>query len=99
MDKELFKKIIEEFIKLEIFTDKLSDAGLDIYDTPAYEACGFLFDKLMEAYFTEEGCDWIVWYMFEKRPNPDTIHATDEDGNEICTNIDELWELAKDYLK
>lgn len=99
MNKELFKKILEEFIKLETFTDKLSDAGLDIYNSPAYEVGGFLFDKLLEAYFTEEGCDWIIWYMFEKRPCPTQIHATDEDGNEICNNIDELWELAKGYLK
>lgn len=99
MNKELFKEILLKFVALENFSDKLSEVGLEIFETPAYEVGGFLFDKLLEAYFTEEGCDWIVWYMFEKRPNPDKIHATDEDGKEICNNIDELWDIAKDYLK
>jgi len=99
MNKELFKNILNEFIKLEDFADKLSEAGIDIIETPAYNTSGYLFDRVLEAYFTNEGVNWITWYMFEKRPCPDQIHATDEDGNEICNNIDELWDIVKDYLK
>ena len=99
MNEELFKLIISKFIQLEDFTDNLGKIGLAIVDTPAYETAGYLFDRIIEAYFTEEGCDWINWYMFEKRPNPNEVHATDEDGFEICTNIDELWSIVKDYLK
>ena len=99
MNKELFKFILNKLIELEEFTDKLSEAGLDIVETPAFQTGAFLFDEVIKAYFTEEGIDWIVWYMFEKRPNPDQIKATDENGNEICTNIDELWDIVKEYLK
>lgn len=99
MDKELFKNILNALIKLEDFADKLSEAGIDIVETPAYHTGGYLFDRVLEAYFTDEGVNWITWYMFEKRPCPAQIHATDEDGNEICNNIDELWDIVKDYLK
>jgi len=99
MNKELFKRILNEFIKLEDFTDSLNELGLNIIETPLYNTSGYLFDKLIESYFTEEGVNWVTWYMFEKRPCPEQIHATDEDGNEICNNIDELWDIVKDYLK
>lgn len=99
MNKELFKNILNEFIKLEDFTDKLNEAGISIIETPAYNTSGYLFDRLIEAYFTEDGVNWITWYMFEKRPYPDQIHAFDEDDNEVCNNIDELWDIVKDYLK
>ena len=99
MNKELFKNILNAFIELENFADKLNEAGIDIVETPAYNTSGYLFDRVLEAYFTNEGVNWITWYMFEKRPCPTQIHATDEDGNEICNNIDELWDIVKDYLK
>lgn len=99
MNKELFKNILNKFIELEEFVDVLESARIDIIETPAFEVSSYLFDRLIEAYFTEEGCNWIVWYMFEKRLDPDNIKATDEEGNEICKDIDDLWEIVKDYLK
>lgn len=99
MDKELFKTILEKFIKFEEFTDALQVIGIDIVETPGFETPAYLFDRLLESYFTEEGCNWITWYMFEKRLDPDNIQAFDDNGVEICKDIDGLWEEVKKHLK
>ena len=99
MDKELFITILDKFIAFEAFVDTLQSVRIDILETPGFDTTAFMFDRLIEAYFTEEGQDWVNWYMFEKRAAPDEIKATDEDGNDICKDVDDLWEIVKDYLK
>lgn len=98
LTKELFSEILQKFIEHEEFVDSLQKLNIDIIDSAGFETSGYLFDKLIEAYFNKDGCDWITWYMFEKRNNPD-IKAIDENGIEICKNIDELWDIVKEYLK
>jgi len=45
---------------------------------------------LMVESFGEKGVDWINWYIYD-RGGSGNRQAWDEDGNEICNNIESLY--------
>jgi len=45
---------------------------------------------LMLEVFGKEGVDWIDWYIYEKDGRED-FKAFDKEGNEICQNIESLY--------
>lgn len=54
-----------------------------------------MFDELIRAYFTEEGVDWISYFLYE---NPNNEYV--ENGRRMkLETIDDLWSLVKDYRK
>jgi hypothetical protein len=98
MNFEQFKTVIELLEKLRDRGHSAYKLGLDLmnYDEDFHKVISTLFNSV----FREEGKDWIDWYLYEKpgfggRPNL----ATDENGNEICNNIESLWETVKPYRK
>lgn len=79
--------------------DKLSDAGFPIWDTDVIEYGNLMFDKVIKVYFTQEGEDWIFWWLYEKNGNPE-MKAWDEDNDEIpMETIEDLWRFVKQYRK
>ena len=79
--------------------DKLSDAGFPIWDTDVIEYGNLMFDKVIEVYFTQEGEDWIFWWLYEKNGNPE-MKAWDEDNDEIpMETMEDLWRFVKQYRK
>lgn len=79
--------------------NKLSDAGFPIWDTDVIEYGNFMFDKVIEVYFTQEGEDWIFWWLYEKNGNPE-MKAWDEDNDEIpMETMEDLWRFVKQYRK
>ena len=79
--------------------DKLSDAGLPVWEMDIIEYGNLLFDKVINFYFTQEGEEWIFWWLYEKNGNSE-IKAWDEDHNEIPTEtIEDLWKCVKQYRK
>jgi hypothetical protein len=98
MDFNQFKIIIESLEKLRERSHSLYQLGVDLmnYD----ETYHIVISTLIESCFTEDGKGWIDWYLYE-RPgfNGKLNLATDENGNEICHNIESLWETIKPYRK
>lgn len=79
--------------------DKLSDAGLPVWNMDIVEYGNLMFDKVIRAHFTEEGEDWIFWWLYEKDKNPE-IKAWDEDQDEIPMETrEDLWKYVKQYRK
>lgn len=79
--------------------DKLSDAGFPIWDTDVIEYGNLMFDKVIKVYFTQEGEDWIFWWLYEKNGNPE-MKAWDEDNDEIpMETMEDLWRFVKQYRK
>lgn len=50
---------------------------------------------LLKSYYGEIGEDWISWFLHERDPEKGLI-AHDSHGNEICTNVEELWKLCEE---
>lgn len=101
MKKENFIKLyncIQEFDKW--FDDLYYTSKIDLYDSVAYDTMGKIFNIFFKEMYGEDGKDWIDWFLYEKMgsDHPEEMKAWDKDGNEICKNIEELWEmLEKDY--
>lgn len=98
MNFEQFKLVIETLEKIRERSYSIHRLGIDLmdYDEPTH----VVISTLLESIFKEEGKDWVDWYLYE-RPgfNGKTNLATDENGNEICHNIESLWETVKPYRK
>lgn len=96
MKFENFKIVLDSFRE---YSDKLDDAlkvGLDFLD---------FFDNihtgtwtLLKEIYTEEGTDWISWYLYEKNGDED-MKAWDKDKNEICYDDKSLWEMLENEYK
>jgi hypothetical protein len=93
-------------MKLESFEyliDKLKEAsekdhsfyalGLDLQTVsdPYHQ----IITHLLRVYYSEDGEDWISWYLYEKNGKEDT-KAWDKDGNEICYDIPSLWKEVEE---
>lgn len=98
MNYEQFKTIIETLQEVSDRSHSIYKLGVDLmnYDEPYHKAISTLLDSV----FNDVGRGWVDWYLYERpgfngKPNL----ATDENGNEICHNIESLWETVKPYRK
>ena len=52
-----------------------------------------VIDILLEKAFGNYNKEWIDWYLYERvTPTGEILKAHDENGKEICHNIQSLWE-------
>ena len=94
MTLETFTTLIECFQNQRKKTHELWKLGIDIlaYNEDYYREV--VYPLMLEA-FGKEGVDWIDWYIYEKRGREDR-KAWDKEGNEICHNIESLYnEITK----
>jgi hypothetical protein len=116
MTYEQFHSLILEYQKLQNDFSTLYKMGFDFLEGQfkLEEAIGRILDVTLKSNFTEEGEDWINWFMFENdfgekdwsklrrmdnSEDADTYGARDENGNPICFDIESTWEYVKQYLK
>lgn len=97
MTKEGFIKLIENAQNYNKELDRWSDFGIDLFELPISELGWNFLNVVLPELFSDEGVDWINWWLFEK-PGGDPNQAYD--GNVIPTDtIDDLWNIVKDYQK
>ena len=99
LSKEEFFKILDEQKAQSERIDKLNDAGFSIWDSDFVEYGNLMFERVIKAYFTDEGVDWIFWWLYEKDGDPE-MKAWDEDDDEIPMETrEDLWRHIKHYRK
>ena len=97
--KEEFIELLREQDAQEDRINALSSMGLYIFDSPLIEYGNKMFARLIKAYFTEEGVEWIYWWLYEKDGDPE-MKAWDENHNEIpMETMEDLWNYVEQYLK
>jgi hypothetical protein len=98
MDYQQFEKLIKNLEKCRERSHSIYQLGVNLmdYDDPYHEVIGVL----MLSTFNTEGKDWIEWYLYEKPGmfSKEPLKAFDKDDNEICHNIESLWETVKEYM-
>lgn len=95
--KKLFVKFIKLVQSYNNNFDKLYELKVDLVNSFLFEDFGILSDLYLDSNYTEEGKDWINWWLFEK-PIDNEDHAFDEEGNPIkLETIEELYEFVKQY--
>lgn len=91
--KEIFKKIMEIRDRYDSNVDRLYELGINIIDSNLYSDFNIIFDTLISTNFSMEGVEWIDWWLYES-----STRLYIKDGKEITVDIDELWELVKNYV-
>lgn len=101
MTKEIFEERINANTRIWDFLNEVYKMKIDLYNCPLFEEFCRLEKVLWEETYTEEGVDWIYWFMDEKMGsnNPEEMKAYDSDGNEICKNVSELYDFIEKYKK
>lgn len=106
MNKVQFRIILEN---IKAHSKSISRDEIGVFSTAVIEICDPLFSvisSLFESIFTEEGAEWIEWFLWEKgycydrHLNEDCLKSYDNDGNEIIKDVSELYDfLETHYLK
>lgn len=99
LTKEEFIELINEYQEKHDFINRACDVFPGFFENKIVEYANIMFDRLMNAYFTDEGADWIAWWLFE-RSNIDEPQAWDENNQVIPTNtVEDLWNVVKHELR
>jgi hypothetical protein len=92
MEYKKFEKIILNLQKSYDQANILYENGVDI--TEATDALHIIISDLLGIIFTDDGKDWIDWFMYEKEfGKREDLKAWDVDKNEIAYDIKSLYEL------
>jgi len=94
MTLETFKILIEGIQNQSKKTHELYKHGVDLlsFNEDYYRE---VVHPLMVEAFGKEGVEWVNWYIYEKDGKED-MKAWDKEGNEICHNIESLYnEITK----
>lgn len=99
MEFDKFKTVIKKLEKVRERSHSMYGLGIDLLEYD--EQYHIVISTLLNSVFSEEGTGWIDWYLYE-RPGftgGSKLKASDENGNEICHNIESLWQTVKPYRK
>jgi len=95
MKKLAFKKACERMKETSTKVSAAYKMGIDLNEFMDTEY--YVTTHLWGAVLTKEGMDWFSWFMYEKSYLYDLrkdMKAWDEHKNEICKDLDSLY----DYL-
>lgn len=102
MTKEGFIKLIENAQNYNKELDKWHDFGIDLFDMPISELGWGFFDTILQELFTDEGIEWITWWIYDRISitTGESLKVYDKENKIIPTEtIEDLWNLVKDFQK
>jgi len=92
MTRDTFMKTCE---RMKVSTDRIQAAyKLNIDLTEFMDDDAWVIQHLWNVILTPEGYDWFSWFMYEKSylyNLREDMKAWDENKNEICQTIDDLY--------
>lgn len=95
MSKEYFTWLIEGYFQQFKDIDVLCKIFENAFCSPIIDYGWKMFDEVLKAYFTEDGVDWIYYFLTE---NSEKCYYENNKRIPLET-ISDLWDLVKDYLK
>jgi len=106
ISKELFIKYLEQYQKFNKAFERIEEALIgkkyssNLYESDWFESVGCMLDLFLESHFTEEGADWVSYYLWEDVDDKAAYVIQDKDifneKREIrfpLNTLDELWEF------
>lgn len=93
MDYTSFFNIIETYKQGSEILSELHDIGFDFFEGK-YQLSNILYKQLeysIKAVYTEEGFDWVNWYIFERDFGLIDLEAHDENNNKICNTLEDIF--------
>ncbi len=98
MKRKQFNMLMHLLEKQSMVIDRASDLSINLIEfmDPIFTAN----DILIKEAFGEEAAEMISWFMYERDFGvKDHIKAWDEDKNEICQTVDQLYDYIKSLKK
>ena len=104
INKEEFYKFISSYQEFQESVDKFDMAitgknyASFLFETKWYEAVGRMLDVFLDSNFTDEGVDWICYYLFEElgdkvvKVEYEDLFGTKEMEFHL-NSVDELWDF------
>lgn len=101
MTRREFEKLIEAYKEFSEISDKFYEIGLNIFEgeKPIADPFYKVAELMIYSHYTEEGVEWIFWWIYENEFGDRGLEAYDEEKNLICQTEDELFEYVKQYEK
>lgn len=101
MTYEQFLSILNNYQQYNETISEAYDVGLDLlegkFSTVSY------VEKIVEqtflSHYTEEGWDWIMWFVYENEYGQRGMEAYDADKNLICQSYQSLFEYIEENHK
>lgn len=106
LSKTEFTDYINEFLSFQKTVDKLSDllGDIPLFESNIYINVGRMLDLFLDTHFTEDGADWVYYYLFEdiedkyvKITKPKDIFNEEEEFEYHLNSLDELWDFLLTY--
>lgn len=101
LTKERFKEVLELVESHSKEEDRWSKFGINLVEMPINNHFWELFNIYINDNFDINGCDWIYWYLWERisivtgKILP--YYEENSDEPKYVNNLDDLWELIKNY--
>ena len=71
ISKENFVKLIEDNCKFFDQVIALAENQIEMWDTDMVTAFNDVFTSYIKEFFNQYEVEWIEWYCYDKRRNPD----------------------------
>lgn len=82
--------------QIDAFEDVLNNAAA-LRECSIFMYTELLFDQLLNAYFTEEGVDWVYWWLFD-RPTNHYSSANINRETVPADTVEDLWNIVKEHI-
>tara|TARA_R110000868_G_scaffold280434_1_gene540598 strand:- start:995 stop:1354 length:360 start_codon:yes stop_codon:yes gene_type:complete len=89
MQLEIFKEIIAKMQEHDAIIDKTYDAGIDL--TNLMDPIQNVVSHLIGSIYGEDGKYTFDWWCFDNEYGTRDLEMTDEEGNRLCRNIEDLY--------
>jgi hypothetical protein len=114
MKKESFKMLLKSYYDVCMHMSNLHDIGFNFLENkrfPIDDLINSIFSQSILSHYTDEGLDWITWYLFEfvkaydAKADEDFMYpdrepaAWDSDKAPICFNIDTLYDYVNEHCR
>jgi len=101
MELKEFQNLLEKFKSFSDKVSELHDMGFDFYEGK-YQLVSDV-DNIINitflSHYTEQGVDWINWFIFETDYGNKKLEAWDENKNLICQDLESLHEYITKHHK
>ena len=60
-----FKNVLDAVREIDKFIDQAQKLGINMVDSPLFDNLSVLLKVSMTEAYTENGYDWVSWYLYE----------------------------------
>ena len=101
MQLKEFQTLLEKYKALSDKLSELHHLGFDFYEGkfPLMSDMEFIFELTLKSHYTQQGADWVNWFVYETNYGERKLEAWDENKNLICQDLESLHQYIEKHHK